>query len=755
MAGLDPAIQTLSRPSGPWVAASRAAMTLERTMTSSISYAVDADGIATLAIDQPGKSMNVIGPEFIDELEAAIGRAAADAAVKGIIVTSGKPSFVAGADLIGMGALLAQARTAPAAEALAASSRLSVVLRKLETCGKPVACAINGTALGGGFEIALACHYRVAASGEDIKIGQPEVQVGLLPGAGGTQRIPRLIGIMPSLPILLEGKPMSPAKAKANGLIHEVVPAGELLAAAKKWLTSPQAKSVQPWDERSFKVPGGAGAMHPQAAQVFMAANAMTRDKTYGNYPAAQAILSSVYEGTQEPIDLGLKIESKYFLALLRGDVAPNMIRTLFVNKGKADKLARRPQGVPKARFKKIGMMGAGMMGAAIAYVAASNGIEVVLIDRDQAAADKGKAYARSLVEKAVTRRKMAEAEGLAILDRIHPATDFAALADADYVIEAVFEDRAIKADVTKRVEAVIRPGVVFGSNTSTLPITGLAEASARPDKFIGIHFFSPAEKMPLVEIIRGKETSDEALAITLDLVQAFRKTPIVVNDGRGFFTSRFCGCYIMEGEIMLAEGLPAALIENAGKLAGMPVGPLSLADETAIDLGWKIHKAAEADLGDAYKPSAAVWVMETMYVKNGRAGRKNGKGFYDYPEKGQKTLWSGLADLYPPKPEFDWPSIDELKKRLLYAQALDAARCMEEGVLTDPEDGDVGGIFGLGFAPYSGGPLSLIDMAGVAKFVAECDALARKYGDRFSPPKLLRDMAAKGETFYKAPAAA
>ncbi len=724
-------------------------------MTSSISYAVDSDGIATLTIDQPGKSMNVIGPEFIEEFEAAIERAAAGAAVKGVIVTSGKSSFVAGADLIGMEALMAQARTAAPAEALKAVSGLTRVLRRLETCGKPVACAINGTALGGGFEIALACHYRASADGEDIKIGQPEVQVGLIPGAGGTQRIPRLIGIMPSLPMLLEGRHMSPQQAKSNGLIHEVVPASELLAAAKTWLTSPQAKAVQPWDEKSFKVPGGAGSMNPQAAQVFMAANAMTRDKTFGNYPAAQAILSAVYEGTQVPIDLGLKIEAKYFLSLLRGDVAPNMIRTLFVNKGRADKLARRPKGVPKAHFKKIGMLGAGMMGAAIAYVAASNGIEVVLIDRDQDAAGKGKGHARKLVEGAVSKRRMKEAEAEALMNRIHPSTDFAMLADVDYVIEAVFEDRAIKADVTKRAEAAIRSGVVFGSNTSTLPITGLAQASARPDKFIGIHFFSPAEKMPLVEIIRGKETSDEALAITLDFVQAIKKTPIVVNDGRGFFTSRFCGCYIGEGEIMLTEGVPAALIENAGKLAGMPVGPLALADETAIDLGWKIHKAAETDLGDAYKPSPAVWVMETMYVKNGRAGRKNGKGFYDYPEKGQKSLWPGLSGLYPLKPESLWPSLDELKKRLLYAQALDAVRCMEDGVLTASEDGDVGGIFGLGFAPYTGGPLSLIDTVGVSQFAAECEALAQKYGERFTPPKLLRDMAAKGETFYPAPKAA
>ncbi|MBJ7534473.1 enoyl-CoA hydratase/isomerase family protein [Rhodomicrobium vannielii ATCC 17100] len=722
---------------------------------SSISYQVDADGIATLTIDQPGKSMNVISPEFTEELSEAIERAAADTSVKGIVITSGKSSFVAGADLIGMSAMIEHARNAPAAEALKVSSRLTEVLRRIETIGKPVATAINGTALGGGFEIALATHYRVAADDESIKIGQPEVQVGLLPGAGGTQRIPRLIGIMASAPLLLEGKHLSPAQAKSSGLIHDVVPAAELLAKAKAWLLSPQAKSVQPWDERGFKVPGGAGGMHPAAAQLFMAANAMTRDKTLGNYPAAQAILSAVYEGTQVPIDLGLKIEAKYFLSLLRGPVAPAMIRTLFVNKGRADKLVRRPQGVPKAKFRKVGMLGAGMMGAAIAYVAASNGIEVVLLDRDVEAAERGKGYARKLVEKAVSRRKMAEVEGEALLARIQATADYADLADVDYIIEAVFEDRAIKADVTKKVEAVIRPDVIFGSNTSTIPITSLAEASERPEQFIGIHFFSPAEKMPLVEIIRGNKTSDEALAVTLDFVQGIRKTPIVVNDGRGFFTSRFCMNYIGEGEIMLTEGIPAALVENAGKLAGMPVGPLALADETAIDLGWKIHKAAETDLGDAYKPSAAIGVMEAMYVKNGRAGRKNGKGFYDYPEGGQKMLWAGLAELFPVKPESEWPSIDDLKKRLLFAQALDAVRTMEDGVLTDPEDGDVGGIFGLGFAPYTGGPLSMLDGIGIANVVAECERLAANYGERFSPPKLLRDMAVEGRTFYPAAKAA
>ncbi len=700
-------------------------------MTNSISYAVDSDGIATLTIDQPDKSMNVIGADFVEEFKAAIDRATSDAAVKGIIITSGKSSFVAGADLIAMEGMIHHSRSAAASEALKAVLQFSNVLRRLETCGKPVACAINGTALGGGFEIALACHYRVSADGENVKIGQPEVQVGLLPGAGGTQRIPRLIGIMPALSLLLEGRHLSPQQAKSSGLIHDVVPASRLLATAKNWLTSPNAKAVQPWDEKSFKVPGGAGGMNPNAVQTFIAANAMLHDKTFGNYPAPTAILSCVYEGTQVPIDLGLRIEAKYFLSLLRGDVAPNMIRSLFINKGKADKLSRRPQGIPKAHFKKIGMLGAGLMGAAIAYVAASNGIEVVLIDQTQEAAEKGKNHARKLVEGAVSKRRMTQGDGEALLARIHPTTDYNGLAEADYIIEAVFESRDVKAEVSKRAEAVIKPTTIFGSNTSTLPITSLAEASTRPDKFIGIHFFSPAEKMPLVEIIRGKQTSDEALAVTLDFVQAIKKTPIVVNDGRGFFTSRFCGCYIGEGEIMLTEGIPAALIENAGKLAGMPVGPLALADETAIDLGWKIHKATEADLGVAYKPSPAVSVMETMYAKLGRAGRKNAKGFYDYPEKGQKSLWPGLAEQFPSKPETEWPSVDELKKRLLYAQALDAVRCMEEG------------------APYTGGPISMIDTIGAAKFVAECDALAQKYGERFLPPKLIRDMAARGETFY------
>ena len=719
-------------------------------MTNSIAYAVDENGIVTLTIDQAHRSMNVIDPTFVSELDFAVEKAKNDAAVKGILITSGKRSFVAGADLIAMESMMAEARTAPVAQALAASSALSRVLRQLETCGKPAACAINGTALGGGFEIALACHYRVAADGADVKIGQPEVQVGLLPGAGGTQRIPRLIGIMPALPLLLEGKHLSPQQAKATGLIHEAVPGDQVVSLAKAWLVSPNAKAVQPWDEKTFKVPGGAGSMNPNAVQTFMAANAMLRDKTLGNYPAPAAILSCVYEGTQLPMDLALRVESKYFLTLLRGSVAPNMVRSLFVNKGKADKLARRPQGVPRAKFKKIGMLGAGMMGAAIAYVAASNGIEVVLIDQTAEAAAKGKGYAQKLVAGAVSKKRMSEADGEALLARIHVTADYNALSDADYVIEAVFENREIKAEVTKRAEAIMKPGAIFGSNTSTLPITGLAEASIRPDRFIGIHFFSPAEKMPLVEIIKGKQTGEEALAITLDLVQAMRKTPIVVNDGRGFFTSRFCGCYIGEGETMLAEGVTPALIESAGKLAGMPVGPLALADETAIDLAWKIHQAWAADLGDAYKPSGAVPVVELMYTKLGRAGRKSAKGFYDYPESGQKSLWPGLAEHFPSKPEDRQPPLEELKKRLLYTQALDAVRCMEEGVLTDPEDGDIGGIFGLGFAPFTGGPLSMIDTIGVAKFSAECDALAQKYGERFAPPKLLRDMAARGETFYR-----
>ncbi|QJE72139.1 3-hydroxyacyl-CoA dehydrogenase [Aerophototrophica crusticola] len=719
-----------------------------------ITTAVDGDGICILTIDQPGRSMNVIDGAFAREFAGAIAQAAGDAAVKGILITSGKPAFLAGADLMELEAVFERVADTPTAALYQGFAGFSATLRKMETCGKPVACALNGTALGGGFEIALASHYRVVADDPGIKLGLPEVQVGLLPGAGGTQRVPRLIGIQLALPLLLEGRQLSPQKARDTGLAHAVVPAGELLAAAKAWLLSPAATATQPWDAKGYKVPGGAGGMDPRSVQTFMAAGAMLRDKTYGNYPAPAAILSCVYEGTQLPMDTALRVESKYFTSLFLTPVARNMIRTLFINKGKADKLSRRPADVPRNKIRKIGMLGAGMMGAGIAYVAAMAGITVVLVDQTQEAAERGKGYAAKLLADAVAKGRMTKAKADGILSLIQPTTSYDGLSDAGLVVEAVFEDRALKAEVTRRAEAVMPPTAIFGSNTSTLPITGLAEASSRPERFIGIHFFSPVDKMPLVEVIRGERTGDEALAMALDFVQAIRKTPITVNDGRGFFTSRFCGAYINEGQTLLLEGVAPALIENAGKMAGMPVGPLALADETAIDLAYKIFRQWKLDLGDSFVPGSGASVTTRMVEEFGRPGRKGGKGFYDYPEGGKKRLWPDLATHWPQRPADQQPDVEEVKTRLLYAQALDAVRCLEAGVLTTPEDGDVGAILGLGYAPWTGGPFSLIDTVGVARFVAECDALAAKHGERFSPPRLLRDMATRGDRFYPAPAA-
>ena len=495
-------------------------------MTETIHYAQDDEGVVTLTIDIPDRSMNVLTPEFMAELDAAIDRFAADEAVKGVVITSAKTSFIAGADLKELVGVFETGMSEQ--EIYAFAGKYSQLYRKLETCGKPVAAAINGTALGGGLELCLACHYRVVLDNPKAVLGLPEVQVGLLPGAGGTQRLPRLIGIREALPLMLEGRHVKPAKAVSLGIGHELASdIGEMIAKARAWVLE-KGDPVQPWDQRKFKVPGGAGGMHPATVQTFMAGNAMVADKTQHNYPAPPAILSCVYEGTFLPIDKGLKIEVQYFTKLLAGPVARNMIRTLFIDKGAADKLARRPEGVPPSKVGKLGVLGAGMMGAGIAYVSAMAGQEVVLLDMELAGAERGKDYSKGLLEKRVGRGKMTEEAAGAILDRIHPTTDFADLEGCDLVIEAVFEDRGIKADVTQKTEAVIDEDKIFASNTSTLPITGLAEASARPDQFIGIHFFSPVDKMPLVEVIVGEKTGDKAIAHALDYIRQIRKTPIV-----------------------------------------------------------------------------------------------------------------------------------------------------------------------------------------------------------------------------------
>ncbi|WP_026606470.1 FAD-dependent oxidoreductase [Methylocapsa acidiphila] len=715
----------------------------------------DSDGVALLTWDMPGRSMNVITPDVIDELEKVVEHVAADAAIKGCVITSGKETFSGGADLSMLQVAAAEYRKAlrdkgeeeAARLFFEASRRLSLVYRKLETCGKPFAAAINGLCLGGAFELALACHYRVVADVDKARVGLPEIKVGLFPGAGGTQRVARLMHTGDALQMLFKGEQIRPKAAKTMNLVHEAAPAGEILARAKSFIAG-GGKGVAPWDESTFKLPSGK-VFSPQGMMVWPAANAIYRRETHDNYPAAKAILHSVYEGLQLPMDLALRVESRWFAKILRSPEAAAMIRTLFVSMGELNKGARRPAHAPAAPIKKVGVIGAGFMGAGIAYVTAGAGMDVVLIDRDQAAADKGKSVCDQLISGQVLKGRAKTAEKEALLGRIKPSADYEDLAGADLVIEAVFEDRAIKADVTRKARLALGPNAVFASNTSTLPIGSLAEAYAEPEQFIGIHFFSPVEKMALVEVILGEKTGDRALAVALDFIRAIKKTPIVVNDSRGFFANRCVGNYIREGHLMLLEGAPPALIENVAKMAGMPVGPLALNDEVALDLALKILEATKQDLGEAAVDADQEALLRAMVKGHGRLGRKNGKGFYDYPAQGPKFLWPGLADFQKAKLDPDRIDIAEFKRRFLVAQALEAARAIEEGVVTDPREADVGSIIGFGFAPFTGGVLSYIDGMGAANFVVLCDELRRKYGPRFTPPQILIDMARGHETFY------
>ncbi|WP_136659864.1 3-hydroxyacyl-CoA dehydrogenase NAD-binding domain-containing protein [Nitratireductor sp. XY-223] len=718
------------------------------------SIETDSDGIALITWDMADKTMNVFTLEVIEELDAIVDQVTNDEAVKGAVITSGKSTFSGGADLTMMNAVFERIREERAKDPDGVSKalfeqvgRMTGLFRKLETCGKPWVSAINGVCMGGAFEMSLACHGRVAADGKDVKMALPEVKVGIFPGAGGTQRIPRLTNQQDALMMMTTGQNLVPKKAKSLGLIHEIAEPDKLVETAKQMIRD-GLKPVQPWDEKGFKLPGG-NIWSPQGAQLWPAVSANLRKQSYANYPAAIAIIKCVYEGLQVPFDTGLRIEQRYFTEILQTPEAYAMVRSLFVSLQELNKGARRPAGVEKTEFSKIGVVGAGFMGAGIAYVTAKAGIPVVLIDRDLEAADKGKAHSEDLVAAAVKKRRMSQEQGDALLSLITPTSDYAALDGADLVIEAVFEDRGIKKTVTEAAEAVLAPGSVFASNTSTLPITGLAENSQRQDDFIGIHFFSPVDKMMLVEIILGEKTGDRALAVALDYVQAIKKTPIVVNDTRGFYVNRCVMRYMTEAYSMLVEGIPPAMIENIARMAGMPVGPLALNDEVAIDLSQKVQRATIADLGEGAIDPRHVKLIDTMVDTHGRHGRKNGKGFYDYPAKpAKKHLWPELKDLYPQQDPDD-VSVDEVKKRFLATIALEAARTMEEGIVTDPREADIGSILGFGFAPYTGGALSYIDGLGVGAFVEMCDDLASRHGAHFKPTPLLKEMAANGETFY------
>jgi len=706
-----------------------------------IDYDVDTNGIATIAWNMADRPMNVLTEESLAAFAEAIERAIADAAVKGVVVTSARDDFLAGADL----SMLMKLRGLDAAGIMTKGTRLQSLLRRIETCGKPFAAAINGTAVGGGYEICLACHYRVAADNPATRIGLPEVLVGRLPGTGWPQRRARLIGARAALPLMLEGRKLRVGEALKAGMIDRVVTPEALLDDAKAWLAA-EPDPVKPWDRKDFRLPGGM-VYGPKGMETFSAGSALLHAKTYGNYPAPRAIMSCVFEGLQVPIDVGLRIESRWFTWLIRRPEAHNMIRTLFFGIGNANKLRRRPAGYERTRYRKVGVLGAGTMGRGIAHVAAAAGVEVVLLDTEIARAERGKAYSARLLEKQVERGRMAAEERDAVLARIRPATDFAALEGSELVIEAVFEHRGVKAEVTRKAEAVIGADAIFASNTSTLPITSLAEASSRPASFIGLHFFSPVEKMQLVEIIRGRETSDACLAAAMDFVQRIGKTPIVVNDSRGFYTSRVFGTYVDEGMTMLAEGVAPALIENAGRMAGMPVGPLGVADEVGLDLVHKVRVQTREDLGSAYRPRPGDDVVALMVQTLGRHGRKAGKGFYAYPEERPKHIWPGLAEHF--RLAAEQPPVEAVQRRLLYVQSLETARCIEEGVVTDPEDADVGSVLGWGFAPFHGGAVSMMETIGMARFVAECEALAQRYGERFAPPPLLRQKAETGEGFY------
>ncbi|MBN2628961.1 MAG: enoyl-CoA hydratase/isomerase family protein [Rhodobacteraceae bacterium] len=713
---------------------------------------VDADGVATITWDVPGKSMNVMSLAGFAELNAHVDTALADATVKGIIITSGKKDFAGGMDLN----VIAKMREDGGAEGIFNGvMQMHAILRKIERAGmdpkslkggKPIVAALPGTALGIGLELPLACHRIIAADNPRAKIGLPEIMVGIFPGAGGTTRLVRKLGAMMAAPFLLEGKLSDPKAAKAGGLIDEVVAPEDLLSRAKDWvLSAKEADLVKPWDAKGYKMPGGT-PYHPAGYMTFVGANAMVLGKTMGVYPAAKALLGAVYEGALVPFDTALKIEARQFTSVLMNPSSTAMIRSLFINKEALEKGANRPEA-PDQTVKKVGIIGAGMMGAGIAYVSANADIEVVLIDAAQDAADRGRAYSEGLLDKGISRRKVTVEKKAEVLARITATTDYAALAGCDLIVEAVFEDPKVKAEVTARVEAATGPDCIFATNTSTLPISSLAKASARPDQFIGIHFFSPVDKMMLVEIIRGKQTGDRAVAKALDFVRQIRKTPIVVNDARFFYANRCIIPYINEGIRMVAEGVEPALVENAAKLVGMPLGPLQLVDETSIDLGVKIAKATRAAMGDAY-PDGAVDEVLFWMADQGRMGKKANAGFYAYDAAGKREgLWEGLARQYPVAK--DQPDLTLVQHRLLMAQVLEAVRALEDGVLTDIREGDVGAILGWGFAPWSGGPFGWLDIIGAARAVEICAALTGAYGARFAAPKMLHDMAASGATFY------
>ena len=691
----------------------------------------DENNIIILTINCEDKPMNVIDEEFVRTFHQKIEEITSEEKNQGLILTSSRDEFVAGGDLD----MLRGINSVSACVEI--TSLLHKSLRKIETWGKPAVAALTGTTLGGGYELALGCHHRICINKQKAKIGLPEVTLGLLPGGGGTQRLPRMIGIQNSLLYLTTGKQVNPEKALEVGLIDELASGEEDLITKSLEFIKANPNITQPWDNKKFKIPGGE-IQSPKGYQVIPASTALMNEKTYGNYLAPKNILCAVYEGCQVPIDQALKIELRYFTELVLNPSSKNMIRTLFYGINECNKGVARPKDIPKSEIKKVGILGAGMMGSGIAYATAMAGISCVLKDINEEALEKAMSYSANLLDKLIERGSCTTKKKEQVLSLIKTSTDPACMEECDLIIEAVTEDRALKAKVTKECESVMPEHGIFASNTSTLPITGLAKESERPHQFIGLHFFSPVNKMPLVEVVVGEKTGDKALALCIDYVRAIKKTPIVVNDGRGFYTSRVFTSYVSEGINLITEGVSPALIENAGKMCGMPVGPLAVADEVSIDLIYHITKQSVEDLGEEAVDRATL-ELSTKFVEDlKRLGRKTGKGFYDYPAEGKKYLSPELSKLYPVKDK--QPSLQEVKDRLLYIQAIETLRCLEENILTSTREADVGSIMGWAFPAWTGGTIGFVELVGLKNFKHRSQELEKKFGKRFSPPNILNN---------------
>ena len=717
---------------------------------SAITYDRDDAGIVTLTLDAPGRSANTMDAVFRTSLADTVKRLAEEHdQVTGIVVTSAKKTFFAGGDLNE----LIKITPENAAEFAAGGNEMKGHLRAIETLGVPVVAAINGTALGGGWEIALACHRRICLNNPKIKLGLPEVTLGLLPGGGGVVRTVRLLGLAAALPLLTEGKQLGPEQAQQAGLVHELADSPEqMLARAKAWIAE-NPTSAQPFDAKGYVIPGGTIR---EAGMMMAAIPAMLTKKTHGTMPAPKAIMSAAVESMQVDIDTALRIETAYLAELAAGQVAKNMIGAFFFQLNEINGGGSRPKGPGKRTPKRIGVIGAGMMGAGIAHVASTRGIEVVLVDATAEAAERGKSHGAGILDGLVAKGRLAQDKRDATLALITTADDVSAVAGCDLVIEAVFEDRGVKAEVHTNV-AKVAPDATIASNTSTLPITGLAEAVPDPARFVGMHFFSPVHRMPLVELIRGAKTSDEALAFAFDTVLALGKTPIVVNDSRGFFTSRVFGTFTNEGQAMLGEGVPAARIENEALKAGMPVGPLAISDEVSMTLMVAIRKQTLADLAESGEDGItgtlgqdhpAFAVTDRMVEEFHRPGKAKGAGFYDYPEQGSKRLWPGLTENFGQDDGGAELSGQDIRDRYLFVEALESVRCLEEGVITSIADANIGSIFGIGYAPWTGGVIQFLNGYGLPQAVARARELAARFGDRFTPPALLVQKAEAGETF-------